>query len=151
MTYDPDIERFFQELQSGVAASDEAEAAAPSRPSVPKRIVVLAEPDGDVVAHHTEFGQFAGEFVRIPTGEIYFHYAGDERRWYVNKSMKAFCEASAIFNRCCELHADDEAVWSRMAAQLRGDFESIEPLGDAETALWSATVHDAEGGLLSLC
>jgi len=156
MNYDPDIERFFQELKSGRAAADEADAAAASSgPSIPKRIVVLAEPDGDVVAHYTEFGKFAGEFVRVQNDEIYFHYAGDERRWHVNKSMSAFCEAAEIFNRCCELHADDEdseneAVWSVIATQMRREFESIEPLGDAETALWSATVNDTEGGLLSL-
>lgn len=60
-------------------------------------------------------------------------------------------EAAEIFNRRCELHAEDEAGWSVIATQMRREFESIEPLGDAETALWSATVNDTEGGLLSLC
>lgn len=155
MTYDPDIERFFEELKSAKAASDKAEAAPRSPPCIPKRIVILAEPDNDVVARHTASGRVVGEFVRVQTGEIYFHYAGNERRWYVNKSMSAFCEASAIFNRCCELYADDEdsddeVAWSSVVDQLRRDFGSIEPLGDPEKALWSATVHDTEGGLLSL-
>ena len=156
MTYDPDIERFFQELRSAQAALDKAAAAQPSPASIPKRIIILTEPDGDIVARHTEFAKAIGEFTRVPTGEIYFHYLGDGRCWYVNKSMSAFCEASAVFNRFCELHANDEdtddpAYWGPIAAQLRSELESIEPLGDPALSLWSATLEDSEGGLLSLC
>lgn len=121
----------------------------------PKRIVLLAQPDGDIVAHYVELGWVAGKFHRMPSGEISFEYRGGGRRWYVNRSAAAFAEAAAVFNRCCELHADDEecddeAAWSLIAAQLAREFESIEPLGDPEKALWSATVNDAEGGLFSL-
>jgi hypothetical protein len=124
--------------------------------ATPKRIEILPESVGDVVARHIELGRVVGEFTRIPTGEIYFHYVGDARRWYVNKSMSAFREAAAIFNRCCEVHADDEdtddpAVWTALSAQLRSELETIEPLGDSATSLWSATLEDTEGGLLSLC
>jgi hypothetical protein len=156
MTYGPDIEQFFRELKSAKAASDKAAATPLSTPSVPKRITILTEPDGDVVARHTESGRVLGEFTCAPTGEIYFQYVGSGRRWYVNKTMSAFCEASAIFNRCCELHVDDEntddpAVWAAMASQLRSGFERIEPLGDPESSLWSATLNDSEHGLLRLC
>jgi SUKH-4 immunity protein len=124
--------------------------------ATPKRIEILPESIGDVVARHVELGRVAGEFTRVPTGEIYFHYVGDGRRWYVNKSMSAFCEAAAIFNRCCEFHGNDEdtddpKVWATVATQLRSDLESIEPLGDSTSSLWSATLEDSECGLLSLC
>lgn len=127
----------------------------PMTSSTPKRIVLLSEPDGDVLAQHTELGRVVGEFHQAPGGEIYFNYREGGRRWYVNKSAPAFHAAAAIFNRCCELHADDEdsdddAAWARVIAQLRHEFESIEPLGDPETSLWSATLHEAEGGLLTL-
>ncbi|MDB6112992.1 MAG: hypothetical protein JWR69_4742 [Pedosphaera sp.] len=127
-----------------------------SDPSIPKRVVILPQSDGDVVARHTELGKVVGEFYQIPSGEIYFGYCeGGGCRWYVNRSITAFREAAAIFNRCCELHADDEdtddeAAWSLVVAQLKREFESVEPLGDPETSLWSATIHDTEGGLLSL-
>lgn len=124
--------------------------------TTPKRIVILSQPDGDIVARYTELGEAVGEFYQIPSGEIEFAYrAFESRRWYVNKSFTAFCEAAAIFNQCCELHADDEdtdneAAWSPVLAQLKREFESVEPLGDPETSLWSATIHETEGGLLSL-
>ncbi len=127
-----------------------------SDPPIPKHVVILPQPDGDVVALYTELGKVVGEFYQAPSGEIYFGYRdGESRRWYVNMSIAAFREAAAIFNRCCELHADDEdtddeAAWSLVVAQLKREFESIEPLGDPETSLWSATIHDVGGGLLSL-
>lgn len=121
----------------------------------PKRIVILPQPDGDVVARHTELGRVVGEFCQVPSGEIYFSSCGASGRLYVNRNFAAFCEAAAVFNRCCELHADDEdtdgeAAWSSVAADLKREFERIEPLGEAETSLWSATIHDTRGGLLSL-
>jgi SUKH-4 immunity protein len=124
--------------------------------ATPKRIEILPESIGDVVARHIELGRVIGEFTRVPSGEIYFHYVSDDRRWYVNKSMSAFCEAAAIFNRCCEFHADDEdtddpKIWAALAAQLRSELERIEPLGDSTSSLWSATLEDSAGGLLSLC
>jgi len=128
-----------------------------SKTPIPKRIVILPQPDGDVVARHTELGRVVGEFCQAPSGEVYFSYQeGGRRRWYVNKSITAFREAAAVFNRCCERHTDeedtdDEAVWSLIVAQLRREFECIEPIGEAETSLWSATINDTEGGLLSLC
>jgi len=123
--------------------------------TTPKRILILPQPEGEVVAHHTELGKIAGEFYQIPSGEIYFSYLGESRRLYVNKSITAFRDAAAVFNRCCELHADDEdtddeLAWSLVVAQLKRDFESIEPLGEPEASLWSATIHDTEHGLLSL-
>lgn len=121
----------------------------------PKRIEILPESIGNVVAQYIELGRVAGEFTRVPTGEIYFHYVGYGRRWYVNGSMGALREAAAVFNRFCESVAenddtDDPAVWAAVAAELRFEFEGIEPLGDPATSLWSATIEDSEGGLLSL-
>jgi hypothetical protein len=123
--------------------------------ATPKRIEILPERIGDVVARHVELGRVAGEFTRVTTGEIYFHYIGDGRRWYVNKGMSAFCQAAAIFNRFCEFHANDEdtddpKAWATVAAQLRSELEDIEPLGDPTSSLWSATLEDSAGGLLSL-
>jgi hypothetical protein len=123
--------------------------------AIPKRIVILPQPEGDIVARHTELGKVVGQFCQTAGGEIYFNYCGDTRRLYVNKSITAFREAAAVFNRCCELHADDEdtddgAAWSLVVLQLRREFERIEPLGAPETSLWSATVHDTESGLLTL-
>jgi hypothetical protein len=121
--------------------------------TTPKRIVILPLPEGDVVAHLTSPD---GEFSQTASGEIHFTYRhGEKRRWYVNKSIVAFREAVAVFNRFCEVHADDEdtddeATWSLLSAELRREFEQIEPLGDREAALWSATIHDTEWGLLSL-
>jgi hypothetical protein len=118
-----------------------------------KRIVILPQPEGEVVARLTGPD---GEFRQISSGEIYFTYRHGERgRWYVNKSIVAFRESAAVFNRFCEAHADDEdtdddAVWSALSTQLRREFEQIEPLGDPDTSLWSATIHDSEWGLLSL-
>jgi hypothetical protein len=37
-----------------------------------------------------------------------------------------------------------------MLEQLRSELDGIEPLGDPETSLWSATVHESDGGLLNL-
>ena len=100
-------------------------------------------------------GKVVGDFHQISTGEIDFGYRGESRRWYANRSITAFTEASGIFNRYCEVHADDEdtddeVAWSWLAAKLKREFESIEPLGDPETSIWSATIHDTESGLLSL-
>jgi hypothetical protein len=75
-------------------------------PTPHKRIVILQHPEGAVVARSTGPD---GEFRQIPSGEIYFTYCrGEGRRWYVNKSIVAFRESAAIFNRFCKLHADDE-------------------------------------------
>jgi hypothetical protein len=152
MTYDPDIEQFFRELKSAKATSEKAAATPLFTPSVPKRITILPKPEGDVVARHAESRRVLGEFTRVATGEIYFQYVGDARRWYVNKTLSAFSEAANIFNRCCELHVDDEdtadlvapALWAAIVAQLRSEFERIEPLGDSESSLWSATLNDSE-------
>jgi len=122
-------------------------------PTTPKRIVVLPLLEDDVVARLTGTDS---EFYQIPSGEIYFRYPrSGSRRWYVNKSIVAFRKAVAVFNRFCEVHGDDEdtdddAVWSSLSAELRRELEKIEPLGDPETSLWSATIHDTECGLLSL-
>jgi hypothetical protein len=121
--------------------------------TTPKRIIILPQPEADVFAR---LAGPEGEFCQSPSGEIYFAYRhGERRRWYVNKSIVAFRESAVVFNRFCELHADDEdtdndAVWSALSAQLRREFEQIEPLGDPETSLWSTTIHDTEWGLLSL-
>jgi hypothetical protein len=123
--------------------------------TTPKRILILPQPEGDVVARYTELGRVVGGFHQIPTGEIYFGYHGESRRWYANRSITAFTEAAGIFNRYCQVHADDEdtddeAAWSLVAAKLKREFESVEPLGDPGTSIWSATIHDTESGLLSL-
>ena len=121
-----------------------------------KQIVILPGMAGDVVARYAVLGKVAGEFSRVPGGEICFRYHNEGNRcWYVNKSMAGFREAATVFNRCCELHAgdqntDDEAAWALVVAQLRSEFERIEPLGDPETSLWSATIYDTDGGLLTL-
>ncbi len=125
-------------------------------PTTPKRIVLLSPQVGEIVAHHTELGEIVGEFYQLPGGEIYFSYREKApRRWYVNQSLAAFHKSAAIFNRFCDLHAhdedtDDAAAWSVAVSQLKHDLEEIESLGDPETSLWSATVHDTEWGLLSL-
>jgi hypothetical protein len=124
--------------------------------TTPKQIIILLQPDGDVVARHTELGQVVGEFRQFPSGEISFSYCqGEGRSWHVNRNIAAFRQAATVFNRFCQLHAededtDDDAAWSRAAAQLSSELAGIEPLGDPETSLWSATIHDTEWGLLSL-
>ncbi|MCD6052124.1 MAG: hypothetical protein K0Q55_3542 [Verrucomicrobia bacterium] len=125
-------------------------------PSTPKRIVLLSAPVGETVAHHTELGEIVGEYYQIPGGEIYFSYREETpRRWYVNQCLAAFHKSVDIFNRFCELHAqdentDNETAWSPAITQLIRELEQIEPLGDPKTSLWSATIHDSEWGLLSL-
>jgi hypothetical protein len=120
---------------------------------MPKRIVILPLPEGEVVARLTNPD---GEFHQTASGEIHFSYRqGERRHWYVNKSIVAFRESAAVFNRFCETHAedentDDDVVWGLLSAELRRKFEQIEPLGNPETSLWSATIHDTEWGLLSL-
>src|SRR5215831_2547164 len=100
--------------------------------TTPKRIVILPQPEGDVVARLNVLTRPCGEFCQISSGEIHFSYhQGERRRWYVNKDISAFRAAAAVFNRFCELHADDEdtddeAAWSLLASQLRREFEAIE-------------------------
>jgi hypothetical protein len=152
MAYDPDIEQFFKELK--IARSALARPHGPAPRAQAMQIVALPEPEGDVVAKLHPLG----EFLQAPSGEVYFHYRNQPgRRWYVNRSMSTFLEAVCVFNRCCALAceraarddaADPEASW--VLVQLRSELEGIEPLGDPETHLWSATVQDADGGLLRL-
>jgi hypothetical protein len=156
MTYDPDLDRFFQELKA--ATSARAPSGKPTPAAAPIQILVLPEPDGDVVGRLGISGRVCGEFCAAANGEIKFRYRHDANRlWYVNKSITAFRKAAAIFNACCErvceLAADNndtdpEATWA--LALLRSEFERIEPLGDPETSLWSATIHETDGGLLNL-
>ncbi|MGV3663270.1 MAG: SUKH-4 family immunity protein [Prosthecobacter sp.] len=118
-----------------------------------ERITFLPQAEGAVVAR---LNYPEGEFSQTASGEIHLTYRhGEKRHWYVNRSLAAFREAAAVFDRFCEEHADDEdtdddAVWAVLSAQLRRALEEIEPLGDPETSLWSTTVHDTEWGLLSL-
>ena len=147
MYNDPDIERFFQELKEKI--STPAPPGNPAPPDTPStQITVLAQPEGDVVARLIMLGGIAGEFYRISNGEVHFHYSEDKtRRWYVNKNLAAFRDAATIFNKCgqqaCEnsekLDEDPEGMW--VLEQLRSELDGIEPLGDPETSLWSATVH----------
>ncbi len=122
-----------------------------------KHIVVLSVAEGNIVARLESMGLIEGYFRQIPTGEIFFNYSSDEdRRWYVNKSQNAFSEAATAFNKCCEVYAGDDddpeghSWFVDAMAKLRNEFESIEPIGDPESSLWSATVHDTECGLFSL-
>ena len=152
MAHDPDTERFFQELKSARSASTRSQQPAPA--TKPIQIVVLPNPDGDIIARLDGLG----EFQLAPSGEVYFHYWNEPgHRWYVNGSISAFLEAVRVFNKCgedvCQLFALDEgaepeATWALV--RLRSELERIEPLGDPETCLWRATVLDADGGLLRL-
>jgi hypothetical protein len=121
----------------------------------PTQIVMLPKPDGDIIAR---IDDPSAAFQLAPSGEVYFHYSHEPaHRWYVNRSMSAFLEAMHIFNKCgedaCQLfaedpHAEPEATW--VLERLRSELGRIEPLGAPETCLWSATVEDADGGLLRL-
>lgn len=122
---------------------------------VPSRIAVLRVPEGDVIATIEPSGD---AFRLAPGGEVYFYYAhAPARCWHVNSSLGAFLEAVRIFNQCgadvCEFFeaagdAEPEATW--VLERLRLELGQIEPLGDPASCLWSATVEDAEGGLLRL-
>lgn len=123
--------------------------------SKPMQIVVLPEPNGDIIA---KIDSLAGEFRLAPSGEVHFRYRNaPTHRWYVNRSMTAFLEAVRVFNKCCEdvfqffaedEDAEPEAMW--VLERLRSELGNIEPLGAPETCLWRATVEDADGGLLRL-
>src|SRR5690349_9669070 len=77
-----------------------------------KRIVMLPLPEAGIVARLINPD---GEFYQTASGEIHFSYRhGERRRWYVNKSIVAFRESAAVFNRFCESHVlhedtDDDA------------------------------------------
>jgi hypothetical protein len=120
------------------------------------QIIFLSPAKGDVVAICNSLGNVVGEFKQTLEGKIYFCHQHDKNsRWlYVNESMTSFRRTAAIFNRFCKLHADenldDDRAWKSAATQLRSDLEQIEPLGDPETSLWGATVHDTSVGLLTL-
>ena len=154
MSHEFDTDQLFRTSKANPSVPSQPKADPPQ--PVPKRIVVLLAPEGEVVARLHVLGQVAGEFRQGAGEKIFFRYRhGGGRRWYVNQDMPAFCEAAAIFNRYCELHAadehtDDNEVWALCAAQLKSEWEEIEPLGDPLHSLWSATVHDTEGGLLNL-
>lgn len=155
MSHGPDIDRFFRKLQEAKARLATLGANQPQQDLLPKRIVILPTPEGDVVAKYESLGEALGECHRAPSGEIFFNYCiDDKQRWYVNKNFSTFCEAAAIFNRFCELHKNDEddsdAHLAETAAQLRSELEKIEPLGDPKTSLWGATIQNTEWGLLTL-
>jgi hypothetical protein len=158
MSYDPEIELFFQRLRESKAAWLAAYSAKPFAPQLPHHIVILASPEGHVVARHLFEPDVNGEYHQAPTGEIFFRYPFDrEPKWYVNKSLTAFSQAATIFNNYCDFlltYEPDEEVaaaeFVEKTAQFRSDLEKIEPLGDPATSLWSATIHSTPGGLLPL-
>jgi hypothetical protein len=119
-----------------------------------QRIILCDPPIGDVVGKLQATGREVGAFCVSRDGEIRFRFAQDDRWIYVNRGLVEFQAAARIFNAFCWSAYDFDdpecECFDEIAARFSAALEKIEPLGNPDTSLWSATVHDTEGGLWTL-
>ena len=117
------------------------------------RIVFLDPPNGNIVGHLLSMRKRFANFLASPNGEVRYE-AEDGRTIYVNRGITEFQAAARIFNAFnwssydpddCECEYFQELT-TRFAAAI----QQIEPLGDPNESLWSATVQNTEWGLWTL-
>ena len=120
-----------------------------------QRIVFLAPPIGNVVGRLVAMGKEGGRFF-LAGGEVRFRYTRQTGPgFYVNRGVAEFQAAASLFNAFTWSMYDPEddecECFEEVAKRLQAALEKIEPLGDPAASLWAATIHDAEGGLWTLC
>jgi hypothetical protein len=119
----------------------------------PVEIVVLDQPDGDVIARGSYYGGPDYEFIVSAAGEVYFRVVGDTDGVWAGPDSDSFRRIAAAWNRYrSEVGGlSTEAAQLERVAQLRAE---LGPLGafpdhlppDPEP-LWSLLMFEAENGL----
>jgi hypothetical protein len=117
------------------------------------RIVFLDPPIGNTVGKLLCVGNM-GEFFLAPRGEVRFRYEHDARSIYVNRGVAQFQAAARVFNAFnWSMYDPDDPeceYFDELTTRFGAALEEIEPLGDPNASLWSATVHNTEWGLWTL-
>ncbi len=116
-------------------------------------IVVLDQPDGDVVARGSYFGGPNYEFVVGTDGHVYFRVTGDPDQVWAGPDPESFRRIAAAWNRYqgeVRNLPSEEAQLERVA-EMR---QELAQLGALPTELppnpeplWSLLVFEAENGL----
>jgi hypothetical protein len=74
---------------------------------------------------------------------------------YVNRGLSEFHTAARLFNAFTWSAYDPDdpecSYFEELISRFRAELEKIEPLGDPAMSLWSATIHNTEAGLWTLC
>jgi hypothetical protein len=116
-------------------------------------VVVLEQPDGDVIGRGSYYGGPDSEFVVARDGQVYFQVVGDTNRVWAGPDPESFRVIAAAWNR---YQNEVRSLSSEMAQlervnQMRRELEGLGALPtdlppDPEP-FWSLLVFEAENGL----
>jgi hypothetical protein len=114
------------------------------------RIILLSDPEGDVIAREDQSGQLEAEFVLTQNGQVFYHHPWDSRPWFAGPTVAAFREAAAAWNRYCDeataSYTDDEH--QEVVRQLRAELSRIGILETRSDNLWASLVEQAQDSLM---
>jgi len=113
------------------------------------KIVLLPQPQGDIIAREEQFGECEGEFY-LEEGRVHYRHAGDERAWLVNADQQSFKSCVDAWNRynIAVSGTTDEAEQMGHVLKLKAELEDAGASLDQEECFWSVLVEQAEDGLL---
>ncbi len=116
-------------------------------------VVVLEQPDGDVIGRGSYYGGPDYEFVVASDGQVYFQVVGDTNRVWAGPDQESFRRIAVAWN-CYQDEVrslPSEAAQLERVDQMRRELTRLGALPtdlppDPEP-LWSLLVFEAENGL----
>lgn len=116
-------------------------------------VVVLEQPDGDVVARGSYYGGPYYEFIVSTDGQVYFRVVGDTDLVWAGQDSASFQRIAAAWN-CYQAEVvglSTEAAQLERVAQMRTELAHLGAFPDHlppdPEPLWSMLVFEAENGL----
>ena len=113
-------------------------------------IVMLENPDGDVIAREMIDDEPYGEFYLSPSGEVRYRYEEADRDLFANTGFDHFLAAVRAWRRYrAEVReAKGEDGERQVVEALRAELESAGSGLSLDQSFWAAIVEQAEDGLL---
>ena len=113
------------------------------------KIVLLDQPEGNVIAREAQFGEYEGEFF-LEEGRVYYRHVADERTWLANPDPESFKSCVEAWNRygVAVNKTAEEAEQLRYVQKLKTDLEDAGAPLDHEECFWAAILEQTEHGLL---
>jgi hypothetical protein len=114
------------------------------------RIILLPNPEGDVIAREDQPGNLEAEFVVAPDGQVFYRHPWDSRPWFAGRTVAAFREAVAAWNRYCDgaFPSYTEEEQEEAVERLKTQLSRIGILEGRSDNLWASLVEQAQDGLM---
>lgn len=113
------------------------------------RIILLVNPEGDVIGREESYGELEGEFFLSSAREVLYRHPLDRRLWFAGTNADEFRAAATVWNRYCQdVVACPIDQQPDVVDRLQDELSSMGALPERSDGIWRVLLEQAQDGLL---